>query len=228
MPNTKILIIEDESIVALDIKLTLESFEYKVTGVAKSFTQALEKVQLQLPELILMDINLKNSKDGIETAQEIQKSYNIPIIYLTAYTDEETIQRAISTNPVGYLIKPFNTQQLKATIKLALFKAKDQDLLKQNIDDINLGNNYYYNVKAQLAFYNNQPIKLSKNENLFLILLLEANGNLVHHSDIEYHIWTDEAVSSEVLRSLVYRLRTKFDYKIIETIPSFGYKLVQY
>ena len=118
MNNSKILIVEDESIVALDIKMSLESLRYIVTGIAKNFTQALDKIEVLLPELILMDINLKKSKDGINTAHEIQKKYNIPIIYLTAYTDEKTIQRAVQTNPVGYLVKPFNPEELNLSIQL--------------------------------------------------------------------------------------------------------------
>ncbi len=77
-----------------------------------------------------MDINLKNSKDGIETAKEIQKIENIPIIYLTAYSDENTIERAIKTNPISYLLKPFKREELKSTILLGLYKIYESNQYK--------------------------------------------------------------------------------------------------
>jgi len=226
MDNAKILIVEDESIVALDIKLTLESLQYLVTGIAKNFTQALEKIEILLPELILMDINLKKSQDGIDTVLEIQKKYDIPIIYLTAYTDEKTIRRAVQTNPVGYLVKPFNPEELNATIQLGLYKSKHQLNTHIKEEMINLGHNYHYDTFNEIFFYDNHPIKLSKNEHQLLKLLIDAKGNIVSHTDIEYYIWPDEAVNHDVLRSLVYRLRTKFNHQLIETVPSFGYKIL--
>ncbi len=124
MTDTKILIVEDEVIVAINIEKRLQNSGYRVTGIASSSEQALEKVELEKPDLVLMDIKLKGELDGIDTADLIRKKHNLPIIYLTSYTDEETFQRAKLTEPFGYLIKPFEIRELHRTIEMALYKDK--------------------------------------------------------------------------------------------------------
>ena len=109
----KVLIVEDEIIVALDIKNTLNKIGIKVTNFVVNYDEAILNVTMNIPDLILMDINLKNSKDGIETAIAIQKIKDIPIIYITAFNDDLTINRAILTNPIHYMIKPFRIEELK-------------------------------------------------------------------------------------------------------------------
>ena len=124
MEKTKILIVEDETIIALDIKRALEKMDYEVTNMVYDYQGAIKSVKINRPDLILMDVNLGNSKDGIETAKEIKNYHDIPIIYLTAFSDERTINRAIETNPVRYLIKPFKREELKSNILLGLNKTK--------------------------------------------------------------------------------------------------------
>lgn len=104
----KILLVEDESIEALDIKHTLESFGYEVPYVASTGEEAVKKALEIMPDLILMDIILKGKTNGIDAALEIKK-FNIPVIFLTAHPEESTIERAKLTEPYGYLTKPYNT-----------------------------------------------------------------------------------------------------------------------
>lgn len=118
----KVLIVEDEIIVAIDIKNTLKKIGLEVIDFVTNYDDALLSVKINSPDLILMDINLKNSKDGIETAIAIQKIKDIPLIYLTAFSDDVTINRAIETNPMHYMLKPFKTEELKSTIRLSIFK----------------------------------------------------------------------------------------------------------
>ncbi len=224
--KSKILVVEDASLVALDIKVTLESLNYETIGIAKNYVQTKEIISSFLPDLILMDINLKNSVDGIEIMEKLQEKHDIPAIYLTAYTDEKTIQRAIKTNPVGYIVKPFKAEELHATIQLGLYKSKKQDAITPKDTYIKFNSNYYYDTLTKNAFYNETPIKLSKNEKTLLGLLINAQSNLLTYEELEYHIWPDEPVKPEVLRSLVYRLRAKFDYLLIENITAYGYKLI--
>ena len=122
MNNAKIFIVEDEVIVAMNIEKRLRSSGYKVTGIASSSEQAIEKIEIEKPDLVLMDIKIKGVHDGIDTADLIRKKYNLPIIYLTSYTDEETFNRAKLTEPFGYLIKPFETKELNRIIEMALYK----------------------------------------------------------------------------------------------------------
>jgi len=120
----RVLIVEDESIVALDIQNVLEDLGYTVVGKATSADEALIKVTETNPDVILMDIMLRGEKDGITAALEIQKQHDIPIIYLTAYSDPKLINDAIKTEPYAYLVKPFQTRQLFAAIEMTLYRSR--------------------------------------------------------------------------------------------------------
>jgi len=120
--QTKILIVEDENIVAKDIQNTLKSLGYLVAGVAASGEEAIQKTGETRPDLVLMDIMLRGYQDGVEAAQTILAQHNIPVIYLTAYTDDKTLQRAKITEPYGYILKPFEERELHIAIEMAIHK----------------------------------------------------------------------------------------------------------
>lgn len=223
--KTKIMIVEDEILVALDIESTLQKMDFEVIGIAVDYNEAIELVKKNLPDIILMDIQLENSKDGIYTAQKIQKIKNIPIIYLTAFFDEETVNRAIQTNPVSYLLKPFNMDELKSTIMLAVFKINRLNKYTIEKNCTPLGFDYFYDAENEMLFFKNIPIKLSVNERKLLTILVQAKGAVVSFREIELLIWTEEPVSDGALRTLIHRLRIKLEYKTIETLPSIGCKL---
>ena len=120
MPKAKILIVEDERIVAFDIKSSLELFDYDVTGIASNGIDALKLIEENKPDIVLMDIGLKGDLDGIEITKKINEKYQISVIYLTAFEDEKTFQRAKETSFADYLIKPFEDEQLENSIQKAL------------------------------------------------------------------------------------------------------------
>ncbi len=132
MKKTKILIVEDESITAFDLQVRLESMGYTVPALASSGDEAICAVRAHQPDLLLMDINIRGEKDGITVAQEIRESFDVPIIYLTAFTDAATIERASYTEPFGYLIKPFQEQELYSNVEMALYKHKAERRLREN------------------------------------------------------------------------------------------------
>lgn len=226
MSNAKILIVEDEAIVALEIKRILEKLNFEITDTATNYNSALNSVRLNKPDLILMDINLGNNKDGIETVKKIHSIEKIPVIYITAFADEETINRAIKTNPVSYLIKPFKRDDLKSNIMLGLYKNKQKNKEYKTNKIFHIGLNYYFDTKSNKLYYQELPIKLSIKETLLLKILIEAKGELVSFKELEYQIWPTTSVSSSTLRTLIYRLRSKLEHKLIETSPMFGCKLV--
>ena len=124
-----IVIVEDELIVAHSIQMRLELYGYEVVGIAKSGEDALELLSTTSPSLILMDIRLSGSLDGIATAEEIRKKRDVPIIFLTAYSDDDTLARAKIAEPFGYIIKPFETRELVNNIEIALYRKKMADQL---------------------------------------------------------------------------------------------------
>lgn len=128
--TTSILIVEDESIVALDLEARLSGLGYQVVGIADSSQAALELAETRHPDLTLMDIRLNGAMDGVETAQQLRDRFDIPVIYLTAYADEATLQRAKVTEPFGYLLKPFEERELYSTVEMALYKIANERRFK--------------------------------------------------------------------------------------------------
>jgi CRP-like cAMP-binding protein/DNA-binding NarL/FixJ family response regulator len=122
MSSPSILIVEDEDIVAADIQEALESFGYSVCARAKTGTDAISLAKDQCPNLVLMDIKLQGEMDGVEASASIRKTLNIPVVFLTAYADDKTLERAKITEPYGYILKPFKEMELKMAVELALYK----------------------------------------------------------------------------------------------------------
>jgi len=133
----KILIVEDEILVATDIEESLESLGYSVQSIADTGKKAIEAVEKQLPDLILMDINLKGEMTGIEAAKIISKKNDVPIIYLTANTDIDTVNKAKVALPYGYIIKPFTDKDLQTNIEIAIFKFANDVKLKMESEQFN-------------------------------------------------------------------------------------------
>ena len=118
----KILIVEKERIIAIDIKNSLHRMGCEVMEILSSGEEVIRKVKEEKPDLILMEITLEGALDGIETAEIISSKYDIPVIYLTAYSDRETLQRAKITEPYGYLIRPFDSREIEIAIEMAFIK----------------------------------------------------------------------------------------------------------
>lgn len=122
MDDVKILVVEDESIIGLNIKEKLKKFGYTVPAIAATGEEAIKMAEITFPDLILMDVRLKGDMDGIETAEEIRKNFDIPVIYLTAYSDDEVLEKAKKTGPYGYIVKPFKPDDLRSNIEMALYR----------------------------------------------------------------------------------------------------------
>lgn len=127
----RILIVEDEAIVAKDIALSLKNLHYHVAGIAATGEEAIEKATVSSPDIILMDIRLAGSMDGIETAREIHKTQNIPVVFLTAHADQATLTRAKTIAPFGYVVKPFVERELEAALETALYRASMERKLNE-------------------------------------------------------------------------------------------------
>ena len=127
MEKAKILIVEDEAIIAMEIESQLQSLGYEVTSIVNNGADAIKKAEVDNPDLILMDIRIKGVMDGIEAAEVIRNRFGIPVIFSTAYLDEGRIERAKITMPFGYVLKPIQERDLKGTIEMALYVSKIDD-----------------------------------------------------------------------------------------------------
>jgi signal transduction histidine kinase len=152
MDKVRILIVEDEGVVALSIQRRLEKFGYEVPLVVVSGEEAITQAKEIRPDLILMDIRLKGVLDGIAAAEKIRSQLDIPIIYLTANSDEATLQRAKLTEPFGYLLKPFEDRELHTTIQMALYKYQSELAQKELIRELDaFAHTVSHNLRAPLT-----------------------------------------------------------------------------
>lgn len=130
LTSRKVLIVEDEKVVALDLKRRLTKLGYSVIGTASNADKVIELLKESLPDVILMDIHIQGDKDGIELAEIINEHHSIPIIYLTAYSEEATLDRAKSTRPYGYLLKPFSERELHVAIQVSMERFESDEKVR--------------------------------------------------------------------------------------------------
>ena len=132
MPAARIFIVEDEKIVSRDLQNVLESMGYEVAGVASTGEEAVDLIPGLCPDIVLMDIMLRGRMDGIEVAERIRRELEVPVIYLTAYADDTTLQRAKITEPYGYLLKPFDERDLSIAIDMALYRHRMEERVRES------------------------------------------------------------------------------------------------
>jgi len=126
MSPVKILIVEDEMIIAADISMMLSGLGYEITGITPRGEDALKSMEATLPDLVLMDITLKGALDGVETARLIYEQYQTPVIFLTSHTDDATFDRAKTTRPYAFISKPFQPADLQRAIELAMIRLAEE------------------------------------------------------------------------------------------------------
>jgi signal transduction histidine kinase len=136
LKKKQILIVEDERIVAEDIKMSLKRLGYSVPGTATSGEEAVKKAEAIQPDLVLMDIVLEGEMDGIEAASAISSRFDIPVVYLTAYADKKMLERAKVTEPFGYILKPFEDKELRSIMEIALYKHSMEMKLKKTQQEL--------------------------------------------------------------------------------------------
>jgi AmiR/NasT family two-component response regulator len=138
MAESVILVVEDEALAGMEVKETLEKYGYRIPALLRRGEDVPEAIIVHKPDLILMDIRLKGFQDGIETAYIVGSEFEVPFVFLSAYSDDETLARALDTRAYGYLVKPFDENTLRTTIELALrrskeFRDRDRDDWYRNI-----------------------------------------------------------------------------------------------
>ncbi len=225
MNKTKVLIVEDETYVALELKTELEKLDFEVTDIVHTQKKVMASIGKNEPDIMMMDIKLGKNNDGIEITKEIHKTKKIPVLYLTAFSDDATIERAFSTNPIGYIVKPFKTEDLKTNIQLALYKINQTASTNINKEYIGIGEDFYFDKENNHLYFQENFIKLGAKEKHLLSILVEANNSKVLFGELEDAIWDGNKPSPSALRTLVYRLKGKLGNNIIEVTYGYGYNI---
>lgn len=245
MDKHKIIIVEDDEITSLNLNMSLQKQGYTVVAVCDNTEQAKQKVATSNPDLIIIDISLQDTSDGIQLAKEIKEEHNIPFIFLTSYSDDDIIAQAKLTEPYGYIVKPFDPGSLHATIQMALFKfhqesERKEDINTLKVDKLNLekllyskrstdkpivpfADDYHLDISICETFYKGKKIKLTKKENAFLRLLVAQLGLVVSFEQAMNYVWDENGATENSVRTLVWRLRNKLETDIIKNASGIGY-----
>jgi len=183
MNKPKILIVEDERIIAEDLRRTLLRLNYQVTGICASGSEALKKAKADIPDLALMDIMLRGKMDGITLAEQLKKRFNVPSIYLTAYADKKILKRAKVSAPYGYIIKPFDEKELHTNIEIALERSQTTRLLHRTNTILKMVRDINQLIVREQARHKliQQTCKILTREKSYLrawIVLLDSNGRV--------------------------------------------------
>jgi len=219
----KILIVEDEVIAASYLKQIVTKAGYEVVGTVGTGKGAIELAKSKIPDLILMDIMLKDHISGVDAAVSINYIYpQIMIVFLTAYTEASMIETAKEANTVGYFLKPYNKEEI--ITNLHILASKENTNIQKSIENIVLQNLYIYQPKHQKLIFNNTEISLTKKELSLITLLCKNRHHVLTFEEIIKHLWDDDT-PHQTLRSLIYRMRQKTHPEFIVSINKRGYKI---
>ena len=224
----EVLIVEDEIILALGIEASLEDLGYKVPSITTSVEAALKSLKEYNYDIVIMDINLKGKKTGIEAGKTIWKKYQIPIVFLTSQNDDSKFKDAMRSEPYSYLTKPCRDRDLDIAIKTALHQHKyffkNKECLKKD-SLIILAKNHSYNIVKKVLYKNDVALKLSENEIRFFDVLASKTGESLSFDRIISFIYRDEYSELSCLRSLADNLSEKLEDELFEDVYEYGYRL---
>ena len=181
----RILVVEDEGIISLDIQNMLKRLGYDVPTTASSGEEAIKKTEQIKPDLVLMDIVLKGETDGVEAAEQIRKRFDIPVIYLTAHADNEILERAKITEPFGYILKPIEEKELYTNIEIAFYKHKIESRLKKSEEGLRKSNKELARAKNELESFSRGLEEKVKTRTLELSILYEVSNAISYTLDYQ-------------------------------------------
>jgi diguanylate cyclase (GGDEF)-like protein len=206
-----ILLVEDEGLIARDLEDTLTRLGYRVSGIASEGAEAIEMARELHPQLVVMDVSLRGDVDGIEAACAIQEDAPVPVIFLTGHSDTETLQRAVMTGPLGYLIKPFQEDDLRCAIEVAIHKHRAdierrqrEEHLRRSAENRSLSDELTQ-LRNRRGFFElgGQALDAARREQQVLGLFFMDLDGLKQINDTLGHMIGDDALrdTAEVLRS---------------------------
>lgn len=223
-----IVIVEDEVITQRYLQDILVNNHMNVSGCFDNASDTLEALKNINCDMILMDINIKGSMDGIQLSKKILEKYTFPIVFITAHNDDATLEELLELAPYGFISKPFSSKEILVTLKIAykrylihseVSKVKTSD----KPTDIVINDYYTYSRNVSVLYYDGQAIKLNKKQGQLLEILSKNINHTVEYDTLISELWEDETVADSTLRTLVYSVR-----KLLPDLPIFSHSKVGY
>lgn len=178
MENVKVLVVEDEIIIADNICDTLEDLGYDVLEPAINYTEALIRIEEEKPDIAILDIQLSGKKTGIDIAKKIRESYNFPFIFLTSNSDAYTLNQAKEVMPPAYLVKPFSKEELYTSIEIALFNFSNK-IGKIDKDNLIIKDSFFFKEKGSYTKLNFDDILYLKSAHVYIEIILKKHQKIV-------------------------------------------------
>lgn len=227
MQPKEILIVEDELITARYLKNIITKMGTQVQHMLDNGEAVLTLLETYRPDMIMMDINIKGMMDGLQLTSIISNKYQIPVIFITAYCDNETLSNAIKLSPYGYVVKPFTDVDISIAIKLAHQRYLENypDTVASNIGKIQLSIHCWYDYENEILYSHEREVVLNVKQNQLLRLLIKYKNMSVSQEMIEQTLWPDSVPAESSVRTLVYTIRKQAPSMIIETQSKVGYIL---
>jgi len=223
----KIIIVEDELIAAEYLKEILLSHNFDVIDIIDNSKDALSKIPLLQPDIVLMDIMIKGNLSGSEVALRLkQDAKDTAIIFLTAYADEEMLEYAMQSNCFGYLMKPYNETEIINTLKVVFVRTneKPKSMAKKPKTIIHINDKYSFDLKHNILLKENREFYLSPNSIKVLEILAKNANSTVSQEQISLHVW-GKAQNSITLRTQIHRIKEKLGENIIQSVSGAGYTI---
>jgi len=221
----KIVIIEDDALIAYQIEACVQRLGHKVLGSFDNADDALEFISHNKPDFVFMDIELNGLMDGIQCANILKSKYAIPSLFLTSHDDAQTIEEATSLDPLNFLPKPFTDKNIEAALALAsIALKKHKPILDTSIASLG---RYTFNFEYNTLKLEDKIIKLAPNETKLLFLLFKNLGNTVGNEEIKTYIWEGNPISFAAYRKLISRTNENLSELKITPDKGIGYSLVE-
>ena len=230
----KIMIVEDEVITQRYLKNILAQYNVGQVDCYDNAKETLANIRTKTYEMILMDINIKGSMDGIQLAREILRNYHVPIVFITAHNDTETFQEVLELSPYGFIAKPFSSTDVEVAIQLAYkqYQAQQTTNEKKNHESdttkiIIISDRYTYSSEAKKLYCEDEWVKLNAKQNKLLEILSLNINSIVKYDTLIEAIWEDHEIADSALRTLIYTIRKALPDLPIISHSKLGYSLSQ-
>jgi len=222
--SARVLIVEDKRIPAEFLKETLEKHGFTVLGICDRGSTAIDEACRLLPDIILMDIILKDNITGSEAALKISSKIDTKIIFLTAHADNEMVEYALDAGAVNYLIKPYKEKQILTALRLAL-NIKNDESKQEKKTTINLEGDFHYKLTEQRLYHQKTEVNLGLKSAKLIRYLCENIDKTISNEELSLYVY-DELKETSTIRALISRLNKTLNYNIIINSNGIGYKIV--